>query len=248
MAVTTDDIRLPEGTFSREDILEAIGMAGDAGGNRLRTLIPKLLAEGRMTRVGHGLYAASGPAGKTEWAPPYSPAASEAAGAVAGSFPLLDFRVWELMWLNEFLNHLAARNTVFVCVEREGCEFVFETLRDRFPGRVLLKPTPDEAARYGTDGGISVVRLVSEAPRSGPERHRAAIEQVAVDMFADKLIRSLLPQGDYAEAYRAMFERYAIDQVALLRYARRRGKEDELRDFLADEAAIGVLSRKAAGE
>ena len=228
---------MPEGAFTRAELLEAARLCAPIEETGLRNLIASLMSEGRISRVGRGLYEASAP--RPAWRPDYSEEGLAAARLVEERFPLLDFRVWETSWLNEFLNHLVARNTVLVCVENDGCGFAFEALAEASPGRVLLKPSPEDAMRYGRDGSAAIVRLVSEAPAGRPERYRAAAEQVVVDMVADKLVRSLLPQGDYPDAVAGIANRYALDQSALLRYARRRGKEGEVRSLLA-EAGVDV--------
>ena len=42
----------------------------------------------------------------------------------------------------------------------------------------------------------------------------------------------MLSLGDYPDALEAIFDRYEVDQVKMFRYARRRNKDQELRDFL----------------
>lgn len=59
------------------------------------------------------------------------------------AFPALQWRTWELSWLNEFVNHLIAKNTFFVEVESDGCSFVFSALNQKYPGQVLLRPTSE---------------------------------------------------------------------------------------------------------
>ena len=240
MNAKTCDIRLPQGVFTRNDLLAAAQETGPFGAGRLRNLIASLLENGRIARVGRGLYSAAADIPSRTWEASYSPAGSEVVRILGEQFPLMEFRVWELSWLNDFLNHLAGRNIVFACIENDGCSFAFEELAAAMPGRVLLKPTPEEMSRYGVDGGVAIVRLVSEAPKSPFDDHQAAIEQIAVDMVGDKLVRSLLPRTDYPEALRSMCERYALDQRSLLRYARRRNKEDQIRD-LFHEAGIELI-------
>ena len=233
------DIEIPDGVFTRADLLESAMSAGDFRETQLRHLLGSLLGSGKVVRVGRGRYA-SGATLLPTWTPPYGETAQRTIGTLASEMPLLGFRVWELSWLNEFLNHLVARIAVVVAVEPDGCEFAFDVLSGDIPGRVLLRPSPDDFTRYGTDGCIVVTRLVSEAPGVAGEPHRAPIEQVVVDTFCDRLLRSILPTGDYPEAFQSMFERYRVDQPALFRYARRRGREDELREFLEREAGVAV--------
>ena len=149
------------------------------------------------------------------------------------------FQAWELSWLNEFFNHQLAHNKIFVEVENDGCDFVFSALVDKFPGRVLLRPKTQELLQYGTDDGIIIDRLVTEAPRSDGEPYQVPLEKLIVDLFAKKSLT--LSKGDYATAIETMFATYRIDQVSMLRYARRRNKVREVFGFLHDKTTIKLL-------
>ena len=160
----------------------------------------------------------------------YSEAAQEVITWMEARFPLLEYRVWELTWLNEFFNHLVAHNKIFLEVEHEGCEFVFSELVEEYHGRVLLRPTAQDIQQYGSDDGIIIDRLVTEAPKGEGERYQVPLEKLIVDLFANKNL--MITKGDYPSAIEEMFDKYQIDQIAMLRYARRRNKAKALSLFL----------------
>jgi hypothetical protein len=113
-----------------------------------------------------------------------------------------------------------AHNKIFLEVEKDGGDFVFSTLTEKFPGKVLLKPKAQEILRYGTDDVIIINHLVTEAPKSDGEPYQVPLEKPIVDLFANKhLMRS---KGDYPSAIELMSATYRIDQDSMLRYARRR--------------------------
>lgn len=238
------NVTIPDGVFTRADLLEAARREGGFRETWLRNLIASLMEAGDIIRVGHGYYAQATHTLPT-WAPPYGETATRVIDALTHEMPLLDFRVWELAWLNEFLNHLVARNAAIVAVESDGCGFAFDVLNDNVGDRVLLRPSPDDYCRYGTDGCIVVMRLVSEAPSVTGEPHRASIEQVLVDVFCDKLLRSALPVGDFPEAMWSMSSLYRVSQPSLFRYARRRGREAELQQYLVYETGVTLYHGKA---
>lgn len=227
------DIALPEGVFSRADLLYAASSQLGLRETQLRNLLAALLDSGRISRVGRGRYVAS-PASKPAYVGPYGDESREMAISIHDAFPLLDMRVWELGWLNEFVGHQIARSCVFAEVESVGTESVFEELDSSFGGRVLLSPSAEEYLRYGRDGCVVVGRLVSEAPCPGPESWSVGLEKLSVDLVANKLVSSIVSGHDRMLALAEMFSTYAIDQVAMMRYARRRGREPELRRVLAE--------------
>jgi hypothetical protein len=233
--------KLPDGICTRQHILHAAQIVEPSfKETQLRHLLGSLHNSNLIVRVGRNQYRkADGTQRKPIYMGVYSETARMVIECMETQFPLLEYRVWELSWLNEFLSHLVARNRIFLEVEHEGCDFVFSALFERFPGRVLLRPEVQELLRYGTDDGIIIDRLVTEAPRSEGERYQVPLEKLIVDLFANK--RLMLSRGDYPSAIEMMFSTYRIDQVSLFRYARRRNKAKELSDFLRDKTTIELV-------
>ena len=52
----------------------------------------------------------------------------EVASLIQEQFPLLDFSIMELIQLNDFVNHQIAHNVLFLSVEVDMIEFVFDSL------------------------------------------------------------------------------------------------------------------------
>ena len=129
---------------------------------------------------------------------PYRPRLSEAASQVlcelAEQYGRMNYTLFELNWLNDFLNHLLGRNALFVMVERDYMPFVFEFLNGRHGGGVLLDPSTDDFFRYVNDRMLLVVRKPSQGPTNRLMPHVAPPEQWLVDILADKRISaSFLP-------------------------------------------------------
>lgn len=238
-------IELPAGSFGRKEIETAASSLEGFRPTQLRNLIADLLGRGLIERVARGVYVRVDGERRPAYRPLRSIEAQLVSDAMGGDLPLLQCRVWSLSDLNEFLNHQVASTVVLAQVEQAGVEFAFESLRDRLGDRmsVLLRPDAEDVARYGGDVTVAVTRLVSEAPPAADGVRGVALEQMAVDMFADGLVASMLPRADYPEALEEMFAKYSVNESALLRYARRRGKEEELVAFLRDETNV-VLHRE----
>ena len=52
----------------------------------------------------------------------------------------LNFRIFELTQLNTFVNHLYSHNTIFLSVENDIIDYVFDSLKSHYPGKVYLNP------------------------------------------------------------------------------------------------------------
>ena len=232
---------LPDGTCTRQQILRAARIIEPSfKETQLRYLIETLRNSRLIVRVGRNQYKkVDKEAMKSIFTGVYSHAAQQVIDYMQKQFPLLSYRVWELSWLNEFFNHQLAHNQIFLEVEKGGGDFVFSTLTEKFPGKVLLKPKAQEILRYGTDDGIIINHLVTEASKSDGERYQVPLEKLIVDLFANKNL--MLSKGDYPAAIELMFTKYRIDQVSMLRYARRRNKVKTVFDFLRDNTTIELM-------
>ncbi|MFA6846066.1 MAG: DUF6577 family protein [Sphaerochaetaceae bacterium] len=78
-----------------------------------------LLDSNLMLRIGRNQYKIVGKEPKKRmFAGVYSNTALQLVKCIQERFP---FGLWELSWLNEFFNHLVARNQIFLEVEKEAC-------------------------------------------------------------------------------------------------------------------------------
>ena len=75
------------------------------------------------------------------------------------------FRIFELVQLNEFVNHQIAHNVIFVSVESGWGSYVFDSLKDQYVGKILLNPSVEIFHQYWSDDMIVIQKLVSESPK-----------------------------------------------------------------------------------
>ena len=100
---------------------------------QFRNLLENLLKSNYIIRVGRNQYAKQDSSHvKKIYTGRYSKEAMQVVDSISEAFPYLDYRVWELCWLNEFLNHLVAHNKIFVEVDKEGREFLFTALSEKY--------------------------------------------------------------------------------------------------------------------
>ncbi len=225
-----------EKVMSRQDICNIARSVDDTFRDTLlRNLIEELMSSGTITRIGRNCYIKMSETQnhKKIYSGMYSERVKELIQTVGETFPLLTFQVWELRWLNEFLNHLVGENIIFLDIEKDGCDFVYEELRDKYDGELLLKPDAEQIYRYGKDGTIVIGRLVTEAPK-GDAKASVPLERIMVELEANKVLRSLISTGEIPQIIRDMYDKYQVDSVKLLRYARRRNKKDIMLEVLGD--------------
>lgn len=217
--------------FSRQDyILAYKDQFGESNIYTIEYALRKAVSEGEIIHVGRDQYAVSDKRRNYQYK--YSEAAVRIASLIREEYPNVDFRVFELTQLNAFVNHLLAHNTIFVSVENDVIDFVFDTLRNEYPGRVMLKPKIEEYYRYLVDDQIVILRLPTETPKGTGEVWHSRIEKILVDIVVDKLLAKIVSPSEYKTIFTEAYERYLIDENTMFRYANRKGAGKKFREWI----------------
>lgn len=231
-----------KGSFNRNDLLLAIqkSINPDAGESQLKYCLATMLENGLIERNGRNEYVRTDTSKKKEYKNQYSKEALKVIECMEKKYPLLEYRVWELNWLNEFINHMIGTNRIMVEVEKNACEFVYDDIAEATNQRVLVRPTDKEMMLYSDANTIVIDRLVSESPK-GKERFNVPLEKILVDLISNKNIS--LSKKDLNHAVEIMQRKYKIDKSKTMRYARRRGKEEEVKCLLEKTSQRIILTK-----
>ena len=195
----------------------------------------KILCEsGEITRTRKGHFAISK---KKDYCYDLSDTAKNISTVIQTQFPFVDFQIWELYQMNEFVNHQMAKNAIFVDVEKTLDESIFHRLFEIYP-HVLLNPSVNEYYKYARDDTIIVRKLISEAPPCFGEYRQASLEKLLVDLFGRGITGSIISRSEYRVIYEDSFKKYNINQAKMFRYSRRRGIEKTIRDYIRKETNI----------
>lgn len=158
-------------------------------------------------------------------------------------YPLVDFQVWETIQFNEFVNHQIAQNTIFIEVEHMLEESIFNMLLKDYP-RVLYCPKPDTFFLYLENQMIVIQRLTTEAPKPLESTKSCCLEKLLVDLFSNKILNRIIEGAELPHIYMDAFQKYNIDEKKLFRYARRRSKEKDIRDFIVEKTDIELITEE----
>lgn len=219
-------------SFTRQDLLQSFHDSGylisDASFNKK---IMSMLKKGEIVRCGRNLYCLPQNE-KHVYTHEYSELANELVKIMKKHYPLLDFCIFEKYQLNQFVNHLIAKNTIFMSVEAEAMDFVFMTLREYYPGKVLVNPTSDIFHRYWCENMIVITKLITEAPKGLSEKWHTRLEKLLVDVVSERLLVETIGGSEYPYIFGEAFMYFVIDEKCLFRYARRRGCEQKVRNLV----------------
>jgi len=149
-------------------------------------------------------------------------------------FPYSKFCIWNTSVLTEFMQHQPNRFFLLVETDKETTNSVFYFLREKIKS-VFIEPTNDILEKYVVnEKEIVVVKaLISEAPTQNiNEVETATIEKMLVDIFCDDVIYSAQQGAEKRIIFKEAFTKYTINQSKMLRYADRRRKKEELKQFV----------------
>ena len=208
-------------------------------------LLRKLQQENKIQKLGKNIFeTVCQEKQKMPYTYEHSSEWNQIVSGIEKEYPLVDFQAWELIQLNEFVNHQIAHNTVFIEVEDMLEEAVFHTLKSKFPC-VLLFPSEETFYRYRSpEQTIVILKLISEAPKPVGQPYSAPLEKLLVDLFSRKLTGHLIERAEYPAVYEEAFSKYLIDQKKMFRYARRRGVEEEMKEFIRTSTNIKLITKE----
>lgn len=147
-------------------------------------------------------------------------------------FPLVEYVCFESIQLNEFLNHLIAKNTYFIYVEKDASSTIFRYLQEKGTNNILYKPNIKEFDSYWKEKTIIILDLISEYPCNKCDAHVISIEHLLVDLICEKSLTCLYSQSEIENIYRNVNKTYKIDYSRLYRYARRRNREETIKKIM----------------
>jgi hypothetical protein len=80
---------------------------------------------------------------------------------------------------------------------------------------------------------IIITRLTTEAPTQEINKVvTQTIEKLLVDIYCDPVLFSAQQGAELERIYQSAFEKYAVNNTKMLRYASRRNKRDEIENFI----------------
>ena len=211
------------------------GYTGRLEAFRMRFL--RQVKAGRLLRVARDRYITDS-SGLVRYCWDYSDEARNIVSEICTKTSGLRMSVFEIRQLNEFVNHLYGQNSIFISVADQAADFVFSDLQEGHVGRILLRPSPDEFYRYQVDGMIVLLDMPTEAPGCSRSRWQCAIEKWLVDLFAEPLLKNIVSPQELPNVLNGVFEKYAVNESALFRYAKRRNVYSAIKSFILGKTTV----------
>jgi hypothetical protein len=203
-----------------------------------------LKERGVLESPGRGMFRL---ASRADFSPVFSNLSKRIAAMLARELPLINACVWETRWLNAWMELQPAYNWTLVEVEKDALEAVFNHLTG-LSKKVFLHPNRSIMELYvlSLNEAVIVKPLVTEAPlmREG-KTTTASPEKILVDIVAEPDI-FVGQQGELEHIFENMFSQILIHQNRLLRYARRRKREEQVMKLIPANRRLPKLNPEDA--
>ena len=130
---------------------------------------------------------------------------------------------------------------IVVEVEKEFVDSLYYYLNDNLRMDFFLNPDEKEIQFYISESNVPVIikRLVTRAPIQKIKNKKAVVpiatlEKIMVDLFADENLLHFYQGSEMVNIYEKIIDRYSINFTKLFSYAKRRKKEQEIKQFISN--------------
>lgn len=198
----------------------------------VRKVFTRLVDCGKLARPAKGRYMKPD---RMVFRPQVSVDARELYEDVSKDYPFARICVAEGQWISPLLHHLASNHTLYVEVEKDASELVFEHLKSDGVN-AFYKPDGDMIYRYINldDRNVFVKNLISEAPLQKIDGLPVpTLEKTLVDIYCDSDF-DYLQGSEYVRIAENAMTMFCINRTKMFRYAGRRGVKDELEKIYKD--------------
>lgn len=193
--------------------------------------LSKLKKTGKIINSSRGVYSITG---KQIFNPEVNQNLKKIYNKIQKQFPFIEICVWDTKWLSDLMRHQPFKNFTIIEVNKEADEQVFNYISE-YIKNVYFNPNQEIFERYislSTEDVIIIKNLVSEAPTIKINKIEIpTLEKLLVDIIIDKELFAA-HQAEIDFIYKSAFDKYSLNVSKMKRYASRRNKEIEVKQFI----------------
>jgi hypothetical protein len=194
--------------------------------------LDRLLKNGQIIRLKRGVYKLTENT-KKDFLIKCSDEVKNLDRQIKGKLPFAKFCIWDSSVIFPYVRHIPNINFIYIDVEREVAESVFNLLNSGTGRRIFFMPTQTDFDRYISGNEAIIIRqLISEAPmRPAAGINTPAIEKILVDIAGDTEF-AFLQGTELHNVYTNIFKKHNVNKKRLLRYAARRARRKEVEQLI----------------
>ena len=178
---------------------------------------------------------------KPKYKPEISAEPMKLAKQIVSKFEDAKHCIWETDWLNEFSQHQASRKIIIIEIEKDFIESLYYELKDSPRGEIYINPDEKAINFYVAESDYPVIikKLITRSPiarrtNKKVDIHTPLLEKILVDLFADEKLFYYLQGSELVHIYESAISNYAINFTKLFSYAKRREKEQDIKQFMTN--------------
>ncbi len=225
--------------FSRESLLVFYRQYDpDLNDSTFRWRLHNLKAKNIIAPISNDLFTLNS---KPNFKPNIGEFEKKIANKIEKQFPDLKYTIWSTKSVHEFLLHLTPRFITILQVEINALEPVYAFLKNQKISSIYFQPDEKEIERYIFESEKSLIlqSLISKSPTQKINKTvTITLEKMIVDLFCEKNLFISFQGSELVHIINTAYQRYTINFTTLFHYARRRGKEVELKQFLKERTDI----------
>jgi hypothetical protein len=200
--------------------------------NTLKWRIYKLMKSNVISSIGRGIYVISQ---KTTYQPEPDKYMEKANKIFQSRYTEINYCIWYSGWLYSFMQHQPFSSFYIFEVEKEICKEVFHLFQDN-KLNAFYHPNEQLIDDYvsNSSNAIIIKPLISRSPVYNNKKIKlASIEKILVDIYCDRKIYPIFNLSEIMNIFENAYTHYNINIAKLVNYARRRKKEQEIKEFIS---------------
>ncbi len=223
--------------FSREELLDFFTQfEPDLKEGTFAWRIYDLKNKDIIKSIQRGYYTISN---KPKYIPEISGDLLKLAKVISERFEEIKFCLWDTDWINEFSQHQSGKRLIVVEIEKDFVESLYYELKDSFQFDFYLNPDEKAIGFYISESRNPVIikKLITRSPILKRTEKRVKfniplLEKILVDLFAEKKLFYFYQGAELMHVYENALKNYSLNFTKLFGYAKRREKEQEIKQFM----------------
>ena len=147
-----------------------------------------------------------------------------------------NYSFWSTDWLNEFLELQTTSTLSILEVDKSEVESVYYSLKgSNYAVETFLNPHQREIQYYVSElyHAVIIKPMITRAPITQVEDiYIATLEKILVDLFCDEQLFYAYQGHQLVNVFEACLSKYSINFSKLFSYAKRRKRDNALKNFL----------------
>lgn len=178
---------------------------------------------------------------KSTYEPDISAEILKLAKVLSGRFEGVKHCIWDTNWINEFARHQATKRLIIIETEKDLVESLYYELKDALRFDFYLNPDKKIIDYYVSESQNPVIikKLITRSPITNRTEKRTKfytpmLEKILVDLYAESNLFYFYQGAELMHIYENALKNYTINYTKLFAYAKRREKEQDLKQFITN--------------